>query len=468
MSSSSEEEKEEEEEEEDDDDDDDEEVEEVEEEGEEEEEAKDSASLPSDSSVAPADIHNDDSQDAEDEKAMELAESTDASRAKKDAKPSAAKTAEARNRLLQQLLALQAELASMKAAIRREIDAIRLPSNPLDELIDQLGGESKVAEMTGRMYRVLRHHPGIPDSSTEYFRAERAASHPSQPVSDAELRLNEAYFYCQSRGIKRGSGEGVNMKEKQRFQSGEKLVAIISEAASAGISLQSDRRVANQRKRIHIILELPWSADKVIQQCGRSHRSNQSVAPDYVFLLSAIGGEIRFTSTISARLRALGALTQGSRNATGALDFSQFDLDSQYGRRAVRLFLSAVLEPEAAEYLPGDYGVRVELSEEEKAAYAQYAAANGPQRLRLMGEWLRSVGIQDEKESSAMLFNRILGLELFKQQQLVQFLLEVGLSARWHRRSSRRRPIASRRRRCWTRASTSSRGSRYGWRVPPR
>ncbi|XP_037076560.1 protein strawberry notch homolog 1-like [Pollicipes pollicipes] len=187
----------------------------------------------------------------------------------------------------------------------------RLPANTLDELIDQLGGPENVAEMTGRKGRVVQNDDG-------------QIAYESRSEQDIPL-------------------ETLNLTEKRRFMDGEKDIAIISEAASSGISLQSDRRVKNQRRRVHITLELPWSADRAIQQFGRTHRSNQVNAPEYVFLISELAGERRFASIVAKRLESLGALTHGDRRATESRDLSRFNIDNKYGRSALEATMKTVM-----------------------------------------------------------------------------------------------------------------------------
>ena len=100
-------------------------------------------------------------------------------------------------------------------------------------------------------------------------------------------------------------------------------------------------------------MELPWSADKAVQQFGRTHRSNQHCPPKYVFLISDLAGETRFASSVAKRLESLGALTRGDRRATvtgnsksnktsssnisGGL--GQFNYETTWGERALELTL---------------------------------------------------------------------------------------------------------------------------------
>ncbi|KAL2089612.1 hypothetical protein ACEWY4_014300 [Coilia grayii] len=276
------------------------------------------------------------------------------------------------------------EIEKLKQALLTKISELgkELPLNTLDELIDKFGGPEKVSEMTGRKGRVVRR----PDGTVCY-----------------ESRAEQSHTIDQ-----------INIKEKDRFMSGEKLVAIISEAASSGISLQADKRVKNQRRRVHMTLELPWSADRAIQQFGRTHRSNQVTAPEYIFLISELAGERRFASIVAKRLESLGALTHGDRRATESRDLSKYNFENKYGTKALDTITKAILGyieskvPPPKDYPGGDSMFFSDMK----------------QGMMNVGIFCRDsrFGLSTEKDCTITKFlNRILGLEVHKQNSLFQY-----------------------------------------------
>ncbi|XP_061279399.1 protein strawberry notch homolog 2 isoform X3 [Bos javanicus] len=197
------------------------------------------------------------------------------------------------------------------------------------------------------------------------------------------------------------------------------LVAIISEASSSGVSLQADRRVQNQRRRVHMTLELPWSADRAIQQFGRTHRSNQVSAPEYIFLISELAGERRFASIVAKRLESLGALTHGDRRATESRDLSKYNFENKYGARALSCVLTTILsQTESKVPLPQGYpGGDAAFFRDMK---------QGLLSVGIGGRESRSGCLDVEKDCSISKFlNRILGLEVHKQNALFQYFSDT-------------------------------------------
>lgn len=276
----------------------------------------------------------------------------------------------------------------MKEELLAKIERLgdRLPPNTLDQLIDELGGPENVAEMTGRKGRIVQTDRG----NIQYE---------SRSEQDVSLEI-------------------LNLTEKQRFMDGEKDVAIISEAASSGISLQSDRRVKNQRRRVHITLELPWSADRAIQQFGRTHRSNQVNAPEYVFLISDLAGERRFASTVAKRLESLGALTHGDRRATETRDLSQFNIDNKYGKSALESVMKTIMQYESPMVPPpqdykGDF-------------FKDIAAALVGVGLIVNSEQMPGVLSLDKDYNNISKFlNRILGIPVELQNRLFKYFTDT-------------------------------------------
>jgi hypothetical protein len=147
-----------------------------------------------------------------------------------------------------------------------------LSRNPLDKLVEELGGPENVADFTGRR----------------------------------KTQTNQINAYL----------------------SGKIKIAIISDGANSyGISLQANKDIANNSKRLHVTIELPLSADKAIEQLGRTHRANQLCPPDYIFLVSKLGGEKHFASRVCQVIESMNA--REFNNTVGSGEFSELNVESK-------------------------------------------------------------------------------------------------------------------------------------------
>uniref|UniRef100_A0A3Q3WQI6 Protein strawberry notch homolog 1 n=1 Tax=Mola mola TaxID=94237 RepID=A0A3Q3WQI6_MOLML len=275
----------------------------------------------------------------------------------------------------------------MKRNLLEELEELAedLPPNTLDELIDELGGPENVAEMTGRKGRVVSNDDG-------------SITYESRSELDVPVEI-------------------LNLTEKQRFMDGEKNIAIISEAASSGISLQADRRVKNQRRRVHMTLELPWSADRAIQQFGRTHRSNQVTAPEYVFLISELAGEQRFASIVAKRLESLGALTHGDRRATETRDLSRFNFDNKYGRNALEIVMKSIVKLDAPLVSPpSDF--KGDFFKEIQSGLIGVGLINVEDRSGILS-------LDKDYNNIGKFLNRILGMAVQQQNALFQYFSDT-------------------------------------------
>jgi len=198
----------------------------------------------------------------------------------------------------------------LRAELMDKLSVLEVPEHPLDQLVNYFGVEN-VAEMTGRKKRLIRTNAG-----TLEYRPRQLPGVPSKLI---------------------------NLHEKNAFQNGDKRIAIMSEVASTGDSLHAGLNVGNRQRRLHIAAELKWSADKQIQDFGRTHRTGQVAPPVYLLVFTELGGEKRFSATIARRLGNMGALTKGDRRAEKAGNLDKYNLESKEGRSALNIVLTSIM-----------------------------------------------------------------------------------------------------------------------------
>ena len=254
----------------------------------------------------------------------------------------------------------------LRAELLDKLSVLEVPEHPLDQLVNYFGVEN-VAEMTGRKKRLIRTANGALE-----YRPRQLPGVPSKLI---------------------------NLHEKNAFQNGDKRIAIMSEVASTGDSLHAGEQVGNKQRRLHIAAELKWSADKQIQDFGRTHRTGQMFPPVYLLVFTELGGEKRFSATIARRLGNMGALTKGDRKAEKAGNLDKYNLESKEGRSALNVVLTSIMR-----------GAEIAGIEDPKQA------------LRDMGLVKTIDGVEQvpdsEKTNIPRFLNRLLSLEVDRQNAL--------------------------------------------------
>lgn len=198
---------------------------------------------------------------------------------------------------------LNAEAVKMRDVLLAQIGQLTLPDAPIDMIYRGLG-DDVVTENTGRKKRF-----GLDENGNTVI---------------IKLPTNKDSFV-------------------RDFQDGRKRVMIFSEAGGTGKSYHADKNAKNQQQRIHYLLQPGWKANAAVQGFGRTLRSNQASAPEYVLMTTNVPAQARFISTIARRLDQLGALTKGQSNTGSQGIFSSSDnLEGEYARMSLRTLLSTL------------------------------------------------------------------------------------------------------------------------------
>ena len=89
-------------------------------------------------------------------------------------------------------------MQSVQNAYLTRAEALALPSNPLDTIIERLGGGAVVAEMTGRKFRLQRAVGGGSGVSLTK-RSSGAAATAADAVESINVRERKYAFLCEKR-----------------------------------------------------------------------------------------------------------------------------------------------------------------------------------------------------------------------------------------------------------------------------
>lgn len=288
-----------------------------------------------------------------------------------------------------------------KTKVLQQIEDLQLPPNPLDDIIHQLGGHTKVAEITSRSHRMEKRSKPI-----------LVINKNADGSSSSSTKIQDETWVSVARQESKASA-------LQSFQDGQKMTAILSDAGGVGIGLHYDPLCDNQAKRMHIMMEMPDTAEKLMQQIGRSHRSNEVAPPELVLVMTGLGGDKKSAALIARRMQAMGALTQGDQRSSGQLggDFFDLGIDDGPGAAAAR----AVAELLNRWQLPALSGCLIDPPSVIQEAYPGPTSEHvwrGFATAHHSTCWLRMERLQGSSDVVVTFFNCLMGATVLAQRHI--------------------------------------------------
>lgn len=247
------------------------------------------------------------------------------------------------------------EAEAMRDRLIARVSSIKMPSGPLEYIIQELGHEN-VAEITGRSRRVV----------TDVKSGKKVIEKRSDKIAAADV---------------------------DDFINDRKQILVFSGKGATGRSFHADKNYKNKRQRKHYLIQPGWRADKAVQGLGRSHRSNQVSSPEFVLVTTDLEGQKRFLSSVARRLDQLGALTKGQRQTGSQGIFQARDnLESAYARDALVQYMD--------EIVAGHAGITVEDFEDQTGLNITGEGSEYPSIVKFLNRLLSL-----EIDTQAIVFN---------------------------------------------------------------
>lgn len=168
-----------------------------------------------------------------------------------------------------------------------------------------------------------------------------------------------------ARGMRVRDGAYVPMPSRDRngiiaaFNSGMSHALVVTRAGSTGLSLHASERVADQRKRRMIELQIPSNVVERVQFWGRVNRRGQVCEPDFLTLSTGLPFEMRMLAMQNRKVAELSANVTASADSAAAMEVPDLldSIGNEVCKRlledrpsiAERMCIGMRIDPEAAE-----------------------------------------------------------------------------------------------------------------------